>query len=492
MKQDKEAKEGKFEEIPAKEAAAEQTTPSAKTYGYSVKLSGTETAGAAQETQLGLQQVATEDTNIKQEARAEQPSVETKPAEQQVTPEQMQKLQNALKSLKENNMPIPDALKGIPPKPQDGAPVKHARKSPGAAMVAVGAGIASVSKGCLVAIDAFANFIVRRDYGTEDVIQKARAPILFGMWICVITFLIAGVWSGLAPLDSASNAMGFVVPSSKKQRVQNKEGGIVEEIYVKEGQEVAAAQPLVRFSEKSYKPQLDSLKAQKASLENQLELVRERVSAVEKLVHENYVQKRELLQMQLQEAQTLNQLTETESRINNLEEVMLRLIVTAPTSGTVNQVQVHTLGEVVHPGETLMIISPKDDTLVIEAYVAPDKIDDVRVGLKARVMITAFKHRSVSPLEGTVTHVSSDVVEPPLQGKIYGSPEGQILAQQGGMFRVRIEINPAELKTISKYRNYELQPGMQASVNIVTGERTLLQYMLDPITTTFWHAFKEK
>ena len=57
---------------------------------------------------------------------------------------------------------------------------------------------------------------------------------------------------------------------------------------------------------------------------------------------------------------------------------------------------------------------------------------------------------------------------------------------------MRIEVDKAQLNKISRLRNYELYPGMQAEINIVTGERTFLQYLMDPVTSTFWHAFNEK
>ena len=140
-------------------------------------------------------------------------------------------------------------------------------------------------------------------------------------------------------------------------------------------------------------------------------------------------------------------------------------------------------------GGTLMTITPEDDNLIVEAYVRPDDIDMVYIGLKAKIRISAFKHRSVAPLEGVVSHISSDVVEAP---QYHQSQESMILQQQGLQYRVKIEIDKSQLSKISKYRNYELHPGMMADVMIVTGERTVLQYLIDPITSTFWHAFVEK
>ncbi len=344
-------------------------------------------------------------------------------------------------------------------------------------------------KSALKSIDLFINYIIKSNGpGRNSVLQQARPPILFGIWVAFFTFIVAGVWSGFAPLDSSSHATGFVIPSSKKQLVQHKEGGIIEKIYVKEGQQVEGGAPLIKLSDIVLKSQIKAVKSQKKSTEKQLTLVKEQLEEMEKLFEEGFVQKDKLIQLQSREAELIGHISELESRLINAEESFSRLLVSAPISGTVNQIQFHTIGAVIPPGGTLMTIIPDDDNLIIEAYVRPDDIDSVYIGLKAKIRISAFKHRSVSPMEGFVTHISSDVVEPPQHNQ---SQETMIL-QQGLQYRVKIEVDKDQLTKISKYRNYELHPGMMADVMIVTGERTVLQYLLDPITSTFWHAFIEK
>jgi multidrug efflux pump subunit AcrA (membrane-fusion protein) len=137
---------------------------------------------------------------------------------------------------------------------------------------------------------------------------------------------------------------------------------------------------------------------------------------------------------------------------------------------------------------TLMTIIPKEDDLIIEAYLQPQEIESVYVGLPAKVRISAFKSRTTAPLNGVVTFISSDVVEPPQ----YQAQEMQLFQHRGLHYKIKISIDKKELRNISKYRDLELYPGMVADVMIVTGERTLLQYLLDPVTNTFWHAFIEK
>lgn len=315
----------------------------------------------------------------------------------------------------------------------------------------------------------------------NEVVEKARAPILFGVWVCIITFGVFGVWAAVAPLSSAAGAMGTVVVHTTKKTVQHKEGGIIEAIYVKDGDHVKAGQELIKLSPVELNAIIKSNEAQIESLDKQLTLVKEQVTNFESLFEKGLVAKSQLVELQLKQTHLEGNLIELRSKILAGKEQLGRLNITSPSDGIVNQLMVHTIGGVVRPGEPLMFIIPQDDNLVIDAMVEPKDIDSVHVGLIAKVNITAFRHRSTSPLKGTVVQVSPDVVE---------------MNGGGGMsrpfYKVRIEVDKDQLTKISRLKNYELYPGMQAEVMIVTGQRTFLQYLLDPITNTFWHAFNEK
>ena len=463
----------------------------------------------------------------------------------------------------------------------------------------------------LKAIDHFISFVVKKsDDDRNEVLQKARPPILFGMWVAVITFCIFGIWAGIAPLDSASSGMGLVVVDSSRKIIQHKEGGIVEKIFVKDGDSVKAGQELVKLNDASLKPQLDThinreifyramlarlkaeknksnqisfdddliekiqdhevnkiimnqqsqfesrrdhlegklsgldqrveqtrqetiaLEAQKVSTATQLELTKEQVTVLRDLYEKGLAQKPRLIDQQSREAQLIaavseinskimrskqaitelniekenfknqfqseinremsemtEKLNETKETIKSINDQFGRLVITSPIDGVVSKVQINTIGGVIPPGSQVMTIIPKDDNLVIDAFVRPQDIDSVYVGLHAKVRISAFKSRSTGPLDGTVINVSPDLTEPSETDKVYNMIFQQL---QGPAYKVRIKVDKEQLKKISKYRDYDLYPGMQADVMIVTGERTLLQYLLDPVTSTFWHAFTEK
>jgi len=156
--------------------------------------------------------------------------------------------------------------------------------------------------------------------------------------------------------------------------------------------------------------------------------------------------------------------------------VVRRVDITAPLSGTVTNLTIHTIGGVIQPGATVMTLVPANDRLIVEARVAPQDIDVVHKGLKANVRLTAFKSRYFRPVEGTVINVSPDRVEDQRTGESY--------------YLARVEIPQSELAGLGK--NVVLTPGMGADVLIVTGNRTMLSYIMQPIRDSFGHAFHDQ
>ena len=461
-----------------------------ESYKYSVKLSSGDASKSPINTKAKIIDVA--DENIAPPPK----TTATPPTGSVPTPNTSQQLQQSLEALKQN----PEAMKAFQQLIKSEQPQKESttvtQKLVTVASKFTASNIQKSASTSLKLIDSFVRFIVKKEgeegeegEGRNEVVQKARSPILFGMWVAIVVFFIGGLWSGLAPLDKASHAQGFVVPDSKKQILQHREGGILEELYVKEGEEVEAGQLLAKLSDKAIKASLEGLRAQKNSSEKLLEINREQLSALEELYQKGFASKVPLIETQSKEAQNIAHISDIEARILEQEERLERLSIVSPLTGVVNQIQIHTKGGTVQQGATLMTVTPADDTLVIEAFVSPDDIDSVHIGLKSKVRISAFRHRSTGYLDGTVSFVSSDIYELP-----QGNPQEATAMQRdpkGLKYKVRVEIDKEQLKKISKYRSYELYPGMTADVTIVTGERTLLQYLLDPVTSTFWHAFKE-
>lgn len=173
--------------------------------------------------------------------------------------------------------------------------------------------------------------------------------------------------------------------------------------------------------------------------------------------------------------ETLTSLSDVEERIRASEDMFTRINILAPITGRITDLQVHTVGGVIKPGEKLMDIIPQDDILIVEAMVQPQDIDVVREGLEASVRLTAYKARFVPPIKGKVANVSADRFDDPQRGLSY--------------YKARVVVDRGELDAL---KNVELYPGMPTDVLIVTGERTLLQYLFSPIRESFSKSFREE
>lgn len=180
-------------------------------------------------------------------------------------------------------------------------------------------------------------------------------------------------------------------------------------------------------------------------------------------------------------ADVLKELKDTQLQLTGLNEqlrasrdVLDRVVITAPLSGYVTSLNVHTIGGVISPGEKLMEIVPIGDKLIVEAQVATQDIDVVHPGLMAHVRLTAYKTRHMPQVEGKVVTVSAD--------RIIDSRTGT------GYYLARIEVSQADL---DRLKDVALTPGMPADVLIVTGERTLLAYLFDPLSGTLDKSLRE-
>ena len=152
-----------------------------------------------------------------------------------------------------------------------------------------------------------------------------------------------------------------------------------------------------------------------------------------------------------------------------------RIEIRAPTSGVINQLSIHTVGGVIRAGDTIMEIVPDTDDLQIEARLQPNDIDQVRTGQKAFVRFSAFNQRLTPQLIGSVSYVSADT--------------GHDQQTNAPYFTVRIALSEDELRRLG---GLQLVPGMPAEVFMQTGSRTMMSYLLKPITDQLHRAFIER
>ena len=409
------------------------------------------------------------------------------------------------------------------------------------------------------------------------------------IYTMLLALAIALTWASVAPLAEVTRGMGIVIPSSRLQVVQNLEGGILEEIYVVEGQRVKAGEPLMQLDDTRFvasyresaveyyselaraarlraelsgealkfpeelnshqdyvvrerdifekrstglKTQLDianrqvsqakhELVASEAQLEfltTSLELGEEELELTRPLARQGVVSKVELIQLKqrvndlasekmmtelnipkLKDAyqeslsrkkeltvqfreEVVQELRETEVRLDQLTEShsalqdkVVRTMIRSPLDGIVKKIHINTLGGVVQPGADLMEIVPVEDNLLVEAQISPKDIGFLRVGMKAVVKLTAYDFAIYGGLDGTLEHISADTIKD----------------EKGESFYV-VRIRTQENHVGTPEKPLEIIPGMRTNVDIITGEKTLMAYLLKPILRAKQNALTER
>ncbi len=277
-----------------------------------------------------------------------------------------------------------------------------------------------------------------------------------------------------------------------------------------------------------FEKQIDGLNARKVASEKSLEIIKDRLEATEKLYKQGYAQKVAFLDLQDREARTLSdiavtdseiarteqQITESEIGIVNIRSKSLanalteikdiqsrlpelgqkyqelrarldRMVVVSMIEGVVNKVENTTIGSTVSPYSNILEISPKDDNLVIEAKISPKHIDSIVVGQVSKIKFSSFKSRISPVFVGKVSWLSPDVIIEP-------NKPAQDPSLANGYYLARIDLDKDDFNEKAQPRGLSIRPGMQAEVKIVTGERTLLRYLLDPILDAMFKGLKEK
>ncbi|MBY4715356.1 HlyD family type I secretion periplasmic adaptor subunit [Burkholderia cepacia] len=370
----------------------------------------------------------------------------------------------------------------------------------------------------------------------------------------VVAVLVAGlVWAHFARVEEVTRGEATVVSQSREQSIQSLEGGIVRQIAVREGELVEKAQLLARIdptrAESSYrelrskalglKATIARLRAEAygvalafpddvtrepalvrqetaayearrrvmeegvAALSRSRALVLREIAMSEPLAAKGLISEVEILRMRRQAADLDAQIVERRNRyraeagaeLTRLEpelaqtdeslvgraDVLARTEVVAPMRGVVKNVRVHTSGAVVQPGEHIMEIAPVDDTLLVEARIKPSDVAFLRPGLPALVKVSAYDYAIYGGLHGRVVSVGPDTVKDE-QRAASGRPDATY-------YRLMVETDANALEVAG--RRLPILPGMQATVDVRTGEKTVLDYLLKPIFKAR-EAFRER
>lgn len=276
---------------------------------------------------------------------------------------------------------------------------------------------------------------------------------------------------------------------------------------------------IIRESVRSLEAQLATLDPLVAGREKQVKLFNEQLASFNKLYVQNFVSRNQLIEVERQLAEVQTRQSEDLSNIAGIKarlaefrmrgaqreieyrrevetqfadaqkeastlgerlaaqrDLHTRLTLRAPVEGTVVDLAFHTVGSVIRPGDRIVDIVPAGDDLMVEAQVAPQHVDRIRAGLPADVHFDAYVNRVAQPVvAGKVVVVSADALIDPRTGAPY--------------YTLRVSVPGAEAKKLAPL---ELKPGMQATVIVKTGERSLLTYLLRPFLRSFTTAMRER
>lgn len=381
--------------------------------------------------------------------------------------------------------------------------------------------------------------------------QKTTASTVVLLLIAtVLTGLI--VWAYFARVEEITKGEGRVIPSSREQVIQSLEGGILEQMNVKEGDVVEAGQVLLKidptragasFREaqskalalkgqlarlrseaygqplvfppevvavpsivtaetEAYNARKQALEEGIAGLQKSLSLANGELTVSERLAKQGLISDVEILRMKrqanefnLQISERRNkyrsdanaELTRAESELAQSlenaagrEDVMKRTKLTAPMKGIVKNVRVNTIGGVIQQGQDIMEIVPLEDKLLVEAKILPADVAFLRPGLPATVKISAYDYSIYGGLSGKVELISPDTIKDDDRSR-QGKPDTY--------YRVLIRTDQAELTRGDKH--FPIIPGMTATAEIRTGEKTILDYLLKPALKAR-EAFRER
>jgi adhesin transport system membrane fusion protein len=364
-------------------------------------------------------------------------------------------------------------------------------------------------------------------------------------------FLIMLIWSAIADVDDITHAEGRVIPRAKIQVIQNLEGGIVQSIDVRQGDKVAVGDTLVVLSPTQFSSEFDGrnqqmialsakevrlraeidnkplvfppeliangkdsvaletaeynnrISRQKADIavyENQLKNAQSELEIVTRLVDRGLEPKLEMIRTQARVteagskldslkkqfkaeasadlAKTMQDLSPLQKTMPALADKLDRTTLKAPVNGVVNRVLVNTTGGTVKAGEPIVEIVPSDDVLVVEARIRPQDIGFVKLGQEAKVKVTAYDYSIFGSLKGVITQISADAVSSEERG------------QTQYYYIARIETDSSAINSLD--RKLPIIPGMQAQVDVITGHKTVLRYLLKPIIGVKENAFRER
>jgi adhesin transport system membrane fusion protein len=264
--------------------------------------------------------------------------------------------------------------------------------------------------------------------------------------------------------------------------------------------EVRAIPALVRRETEAFNARRRSLDEGADALQRGVALLEREIEIIDPMVARGLVSEVEALRLKRQRNDLLLQLADRRNRyraeaaadLNRVESELSQTRETAiaradayartelrsPMRGTVKSIRVTTIGGVVQPGQELMQIVPIDDTLVVEAFVKPADVAFLHPGQAAVVKLSAYDYAIYGGLEGTVEFISPDTLRDDRRGALQGAFDPE---ESGAFYRVTVRTRETSLRGPAG-QPLPILPGMTASVEMLAGRKTVLQYLLKPLT----------
>lgn len=378
----------------------------------------------------------------------------------------------------------------------------------------------------------------KRRYNDEvdeaEIVKSSRI-----IWVFILLLISLITWSYFAEIVEVSTGTGKVVPTSREQVIQSLEGGIISELLVREGdiveagqilaqldltkteanvgestaryraalasiarlesevnqtklvfpEELAAYPHLIQTETRLHQARQQGLEESIAGLNNSLRLVQEELRLTRSLANAGAASNVEVLKLQREVSElklkisdrksdyivrAREELGKAKAEADSLASVIIgrtdslsRLTLRSPVRGIVKDVAVTTRGGVIPPNGQLMEIVPLDEQLLIEARISPRDVAFIYPGQEAKVKITAYDYSIYGDLEGEVTLISPDTIQDEVKPDVF-------------YYRVFIRTHTDVLGN-EEGQTFPIVPGMIATVDIKTGEKTVFDYLMKPI-----------
>lgn len=373
----------------------------------------------------------------------------------------------------------------------------------------------------------------------HDDLKRQGRRVSAIIWLSLLGLIAFFIWATFAVLDEVSVGSGKVTPSTRAQVIESLDGGIIGQLYVQQGNVVEKGQVLAQldinrfqsvfgeafsrvqtlrasaerlhaelsgapltFSEETmkepalaarerqlYESRLRNRDETVANLQQSMRLVEQELRMTEPLVQRGAASAVEVIRLRRQISEIRGKIDEAKNQYavrareeqvkNNADleaqmevvsgkaDQLKRATITSPVRGIVKDIQVTTVGGVLQPGGKLMEIVPLEDQLLIETRINPRDIAYIRPGLPATVKITAYDASIYGNLTGEVESVSPDTLQDEVRRDQF-------------YYRVYVRTTQAEL-TNKAGEKFPIVPGMVASVEIKTGQKSVMDYLIKPL-----------